>query len=468
MAGERAPPGIELDRRFVELPKLDELDPEELFQLANAIGKASTWSDLLASRYVVVLGEAGTGKSTEFRRRAVLLSNAGAHGFFLELAYLAADGVSQSLLPEEEKQLNYWMASTDDAVFFLDSLDEAKLQRRTLREALRKLKRELRDQWARVRIVVSCRVSDWRDSDRSAVEEVVPEEQRSEIRVVQIAPLDEERVARLADHLGVDDSAGFMRAVAASHAQVFAHRPVDVEWLGAYWSHHGRIGQLRELIAVNVDAKLKEQSPQRTVSLSLTRSRAGAEALAGIATLTRRLAVALPGEPVDVRRSQDAIDTREVLADWSPTELDELLRSGLFDESTYGRVRFHLRAVQDYLAARWLHDLRKAGLPLDDVLDLLFIEEAGERVVPQHLGPVLAWLCLWDEELRAKVIDEAPALLIAFGDPSGLSDEDRVQTLRAYAASYKRRTRLFDDFDLAPKKWTPSSESRGSGRMMNR
>ncbi|MCC7066418.1 MAG: CHAT domain-containing protein [Planctomycetes bacterium] len=441
---------IDLGRTFLEVRDLPEgTDPEDLAQVALAVGGAKTWPKVLENRYLVVLGEAGTGKSTEFQRQAVALAESGRYAFFVEIVSVARDGLRLSLKVAEEPLLDAWLASGAEATFFLDSLDEAKLQQRSLKEALGKLQRELRGQWARVRLVISCRVSDWRDSDRAVVEDVVPPESRKELQVVSIAPLEGQSLALMAAHVGVRDVNRFIDAVTDGYAQAFVQRPLDVEWLGAYWTKHRRIGSLRELIAENVTEKLIERAPQRQSTLPLEKARQGARALAGIATLTRRLSVALPGDPVDVQRAQTSIDTNEVFADWTRPEIEELLRTGLFDESTYGRVRFHHRTVQDYLAASWLHELRTAGLPLQKVRELFVREEAGKRAVPQHLGPVLAWLCLWDAALRAEMIQEAPALLIAHGDPSGFSEKDRSQILHAYAGCYKGRSRLFTDFEDA-------------------
>ena len=166
-------PGRELERKFLDIPDVSgEVDPEELVSAAIAFGKAKTWPETLEGRYVVVLGEAGTGKTTEFRRQASLAGGDG-EGFFVELTALSNDGLRDSLLPDEAARLSDWKDSNREATFFLDSLDEAKLQRRTLRDALRKLQRELGQQWVRVRLVISCRVSDWRETDRAAVQEVV-------------------------------------------------------------------------------------------------------------------------------------------------------------------------------------------------------------------------------------------------------------------------------------------------------
>ena len=48
------------------------------------------------------------------------------------------------------------------------------------------------------------------------------------------------------------------------------------------------------------------------------------------------------------------LDAATILPDWTPAERQALLRRALFDPATYGRVRFHHRSVQEYLAARRL------------------------------------------------------------------------------------------------------------------
>ena len=110
---------------------------------------------------------------------------------------------------------------------------------------------------------------------------------------------------------------------------------------------------------------------------------------------------------------------------------------------------FIIGRVHDFLTSRWLHELQGAGLPLDKIRELFLRDDSGETAIPGRLGPVLAWLCLWDTEIRAEMIKEAPALLIAHGDPSGFSEEERVEILRSYATCYRNRTRLFNDFEHA-------------------
>ena len=67
---------IELDRRFVPLSDVSEdesLHPDWLvrYEWSKA---GMTWDDLLMHRRVVVLAEAGAGKTTEFRRQHARIS----------------------------------------------------------------------------------------------------------------------------------------------------------------------------------------------------------------------------------------------------------------------------------------------------------------------------------------------------------------------------------------------------------
>jgi hypothetical protein len=404
------------------------------------------WEAVLKYPYVVVLGEAGTGKSSEFRLRQQRLAADGHFAFFVEISELANSGLVSNVDIDDESRIAEWQNSQCDAVFFLDSLDEAKLRNNTLQQALRRLQRELRGQWDRVRLVVSCRPSDWMaEADREVLQSVAPPGV-SNVHVVKLAPLDPSQVGRLAQAAGVVDVGRLMEAVADSDAYVFVERPLDVQWLGSYWVRHQRFGSLRELIEDNVREKLKE-SPDRPSMLPLKKAEEGIETLAGVATInnTWSFVVPEPGASLDVQRASGSMEPQDFLRDWSSVEVGELLRRPVFDEATYGRVRLHHRTVQEFLAARWLYGLISSGLAHARVEEIFLRGGA----IPAHLGPVAAWLALWDEEIRRLLIREAPLLLIGHGDPSGFRDDVRREILRAYASSYNGRKRLFETFDHA-------------------
>lgn len=440
---------LELHRTFLHVPgSAAGLDAEATSRAALFLNRFQDWDALLRNPYVVVLGEAGTGKSTEFWLRAQSLTEQGRSSFFVEISVLATDGLALSLDADDQLRLETWREGQEDAVFFLDSLDEAKLKNRSLQQALRRLQQDLRDQWERVRLVVSCRASDWMaEADRHELRSVAPS-RNPEVRIVQLAPLNPEQVESLAQVAGVTDVRDFMTAVADNHAQVFIERPLDVQWLGSYWVRQRRIGSLRELIADNIRAKLTGRAGRPSM-LSLRKAELGVQALAGVAMINKASAFVVPDESLDAQRAAGAVDPGEFLPDWSSVEVNELLRRPVFDEATYGRVRLHHRSVQEFLAAKWLANLISNGMAHARVAEIFLREEDGDKVIPAHLGPVAAWLALWDDQLRRSLIEDAPYLLIRHGDPSGFTVENRRQILRSYAISYQGRQRRFHSFDQA-------------------
>ncbi len=262
---------------------------------------------------------------------------------------------------------------------------------------------------------------------------------------MQLAPLDKGQVATLADHYGVTDVDSFLDAVRNSNAWSFLERPLDVQWLSAYWIANHRLGTLRDLVNFNIVERLKEK-PDRPSVLALEKARLGASTLALVACLSRTYAFRFPDDAVDPR-AQDAIDPREILTDWNNNELRDLLARGIFDEATYGRVRIHHRSVQEFLAAEELGRMLAHGFPRADLDALLFRQSSGRTVIPPHLTSVVAWLAVTDSDVRRKAINIVPEHLIDEGDPSALPPSDRRTTLKAYAARFADRKQVFHHFD---------------------
>jgi|GEM_PF-1471117 len=433
---------VDLSRKFIPVSAIGD-DPEVSVRVARALRGLQDWATVLAHGHVVVLGEAGTGKTTEFRCQTQLLTDQGRYAFSVDIATLISRGLPAGL---DASRFEKWRAGDDEAVFFLDALDEAKLKSGTLHEALISLRSSVNDGWSRLRIVLSCRASDWRaeaDLDELKAHMGGP------VHVVQLAPLDEEQVAKLVRIRGVNDADAFMAAIADSYAQIFVERPLDVVWLAAYWLRHERIGSMKELIQDDVNEKLREVNQKRLSKLTRNKLEEALCVLAGVGILRNTRFFLVPDEPHDARQAVDAIDPLEFLPDWSQSDIRELLSRAIFDEATYGKVRLHHRTVHEYLAAKWFAGLTSKGLPPESVAQLFFRDVEGDEAIPAHLGPVAAWLALWDEPLRARLIHRAPALAIAYGDPSGFSEEERIEILRSFAGAYKLRSRQYNRFDRA-------------------
>lgn len=447
----RSPP-VELHRTFLDVPQGEaSFDPAASARMAAAFGSEVRWDDLLAERCVVVLGEAGTGKTTEFREKARQLSEEARAAFFVSIEDLALKGLERSLGLADEAAFQRWRSTDARLHLFLDSLDEARLRGHRFVAALRQLERDLGRDLGRTSVILSSRVSDWRaQEDLAAIASLVQGTSKSDdppVRVVALAPLNEPQIVTLVRTFGVTDPEFFTQAVRRASAQIFVERPRDVEWLAVYWREHGRIGSLRDIVEHNVDQKLRERNPDRTTRLSLADARKGAAALAGVATLARVASFVLPDGSLDPDRALGTLDPQAVLADWTNEEIADLLTRALFDEATYGRVRIHHRTVQEYLTAKWLLALLEGGYPRAKLEALIFRKSAnGTRVTPE-LASAAAWLALWDDRVRDRLVGVAPHTLIAEGDPSGLPVRVRSRLLRAHAGQFQGRARLFQSFD---------------------
>ena len=239
-------------------------------------------------------------------------------------------------------------------------------------------------------------------------------------------------------------------AITRADADIFAERPQDLLELIAYWNEHGRIGTHAEMIAFNIDKKLVEPNPDRDEARPLAQAKAleGAMLLAAALTLTRKNSILLPDRPVDPIRVAQAIEPKELLRDWDARDIQTLLDRALFDEATYGRVRFHHRSVREYLTARWLLHLLESGKSRRAVEGLLFAHRYGLDVVIPSMKPIAAWLALWDERVRSRILTIAPDILIEHGDPSGLPVDIRAQLLRQFASLNAGRSDTGASFDM--------------------
>jgi len=147
------------------------------------------------------------------------------------------------------------------------------------------------------------------------------------------------------------------------------------------------------------------------------------------------------------------------LPEWKPTEQLCLLGSAIFDESTYGRVKFHHRIIREYLAACWIEKLINDGLPVQKALELFIRNAFGERVLLRGRRPVLCWLASTNAVIRERVIQLFPEMLMFEGDPQQWSSSDVEVAFEGYL------NRL--EAGYQPDWWNDASEFRRVARMLS-
>lgn len=189
------------------------------------------------------------------------------------------------------------------------------------------------------------------------------------------------------------------------------------------------------MVEHGVTTKLREIETYRGDSdvLSLAKAREGAERIAAALTLGKSFTLRASNQDPDPSLASGAIDPALVLDEWTEAQRATLSRRGIFAPSTYGRIRFHHRATQEYLTARWLLRLLSSNCPQSEIWSLIFAHRYGVKTVVPSLRPAAAWLALWDGDIREEMIRREPALLIDLGDPGSLPLEAKHRLLVAYA-----------------------------------
>jgi hypothetical protein len=416
---------VELNRWFVPLRK----DQEPILSIGVWGHKYAGWLDWKALRdlrRVVLLAEASSGKSEEFRHQKEELLREGKSAFLIRIEELADQGFESALQPSDAQAFERWRDGTDKAWFFLDSVDEARLNRKSFESALKRFARDLGRSVERAHIFISCRATDWKgEEDRALVERLLPareaprqqettadplldpifnkqqesETQRTgmpqakanELLVVQLVPLAQEQFRLLAESFGVADGPAFVAAINNNRLDVFAERPGDVIDLANYWKSHGRFAALAEMTEYNIDRKLSEHDPFRpdNDTLSLTEARQSAERVAASLTLGKSFTLRAPGYDPDPSLASGALEPAQILQDVAPAVQNALLRRGIFAPSTYGRIRFHHRSTQEYLTASWFHRLLQSNCPREEIWNVLFVERYGVETLVPSMRPVL-------------------------------------------------------------------------------
>ena len=437
---------IELQRRFRRVNDAELEDTESfIYWDGQGFGPGMGWSELLEHRRIVLLAEAGAGKTTEMEERVNRLVQEGRFAFFLPLESLDKDPVVDILSSDEEERFEEWkLKDGAPAWFFLDAVDELKLAEGKLDRALRRVSKDIDGHIQRARVIISCRPSDWRPvTDLATVKHRLPvltedgeNSPSAAVETVAMLPMNDTQIERFAEQSGVDATA-FLEEIRRQNAWTFAGRPLDLSDLIGTWRSSGHLGTRSEQHETNVKGKLNDDPdrPDRGV-LNDAMAQLGAERLALALALTRTRSIRSPERTSDIEREDGVLDAAQILHEWTEEERQALLRRALFDPATYGRVRFHHRSVQEYLAARHLRTLRERGMSTKAVLRLLFAERYGVEVVFPSMRAIAAWLALWDAAVRNELIKREPEALLLDGDPETLDPATKGDLLRAFVARY--------------------------------
>lgn len=451
-----------IERTFRDIPKgkIEEADTRD-YLVSLGYSRAIGWEDLLKSKRILIVSEAGAGKTFECQSQANHLLKMGEASFFLELAALSQNNLRDLLSSDEEVRLDNWLTSQDAiATFFLDSIDELKLSRGSLKLGLQKLAKGVGGNLNRLRVVITTRPipfdekvirrtlpvpplapagSDEDSFVDAAMGVEVPNQQMgsqdedfTDWRIVGLMPMSNEQIVSFAKNEGVKNPDKLLADIYKRNAQDFARRPQDLVEICADWKAHKRIRTHKEQVETNVRVKLLPRSDRREITeLSQDKAHQGAKRLALAVLLTRIMTIRHSAAAADVSDNA-ALDPADILPDWTQAERKALLERPLFGFASYGRVRFHHRSVAEFLAAQRLSDLLSEGMTLSSLKRLLFADTKGKTIVRPSMRPVAGWLGCTLPKIFSALRDFEPSVLVNEGDPESLTSEQKRQVLKSY------------------------------------
>ena len=426
---------VPLERQFSPVPNDQPEGEGDDFLSVLGYDKPKTWDDIDREFRCVILAEAGAGKTEEFRQRASVLACQGKPSFFIRIEDIEAD-FYKAFEVGEENLFQSWLQSTGEAWFFLDSVDEARLEHpRTFEKALRRFSNAIQKGAHRAHIYLSSRPYAWRPKeDRRLFDDLLylaaqPEsddrkedvdaQPQSAFSLYTMRPLDEERIRRFCEARTAGQVDRLLREVERTNLWSLAERPFDLEGILAKWDSDGELGGRLELLRHNIGNRLRDDHNSDRAQrqpLNIQRAREGASRLAAAVILT-----GMPGLNVpDAAPVKPGIEAETVLADWDPKDVHALLERGIFNDVIYGAVRFRHRDVRELLAAEWFAGLLKDGNSRTNVEKLFFRNQYGERIITPRLRSILPWLILFDDDVRHKALAIHPEIAVEGGDPSQL------------------------------------------------
>ncbi len=439
---------VPLDRQFWIIPESQESADKDEIDLYWGFAEFKTWIDLDREFRCVILAEAGAGKTEEMRYRASLLADQGKPSFFIRIEDIEAN-FDEAFEVGTRSQFRAWLQSTETAWFFLDSVDEARIESpRAFEKAIRRFAKGISRGAHRAHICLSSRPYAWRPRDDRQLlnavlfhpaprdagsdESVQQSNRQSALKVYAMRPLDQDRIRQFCLSRAAENVDRLLQEVERANIWNLAERPFDLEGILSAWAVHGAFESRLELLRHNIDMRLRDDHSvdrAQRQPLNLDRAKDGARRLAAAVVLTGGAGLNVP----DAEAIKPGVEAEVVLADWDPRDVRVLLERALFDDIVYGAVRFRHRDVRELLAAEWFDELLRVGNNRFQVETLIFREQYGETVVTPRLRPILPWLILMDQDICRKTLGLQPEIAIAGGDPSQLPLLRRRRILRDIA-----------------------------------
>ena len=300
---------VPLVRHFSPVPRSEDASDEQELLALWGYEKFKGWSEIDEGYRSVILAEAGTGKTFEMLARAKHVAEQGDDAFFIRIEDIDG-GFEHAFEVGSADSFEHWLGSQREAWFYLDSVDEARLDNpRAFEKAIRRFSKRITNAQLRAHVCISSRPYAWRPrSDRELIERYLPLEKPKTERTGEISdpvepaertesalenllrPLDEDEIRLFAEYRSAPAVDRLIEDLERSNLMGLAGRPFDFAW---QMDFRPRLGGRRELLRIT---RLKEIHPDRASRqpLNLCMALEGARMLAAAIILTGEPGILVP------------------------------------------------------------------------------------------------------------------------------------------------------------------------------
>lgn len=389
------------------------------------VGEPRPLSGFRSRPAVVLLGDPGAGKTTEFEGERDALGD-GAE--FLKARNFATLDVDSH--PE-------W----HDKVLFIDGLDEMRAGAGDGRVPLDQIRFRL-DRLRPPGFRISCREADWLGhNDRESLEVVSPD---SKVTVVRLDPLDPQSIGKLlGSRIPASEVEDFIDKAQRRGIRPLLDNPLTLRLLADAVHKGGDWPESRsETFEMACRELASERNPEHRIAAPPMPPQAVMDAagyLCALQLLSGIEGYSLSPGPHD--SSFVELDRLDQLPEHvSLGALKRALAARLFTaEGETAFVPVH-RQVAEFLGGRYLAGLVENGLPARRITALM-TSPADGRVVTELRG-LSAWLAARSPEARRQLIDADPVGVGLYGDIGGFALNDKERLLGSLA-TFARQGALF-------------------------